>query len=259
MLVSLTFDDGNEHQYTGFFPILKKYDLRGTFYVVTGWIGQPDILNWNQLTELHEAGNEIGIHTHTHPNLKGLPEEVLDFELKTSCKALSRFDCKTLAYPCGEYNRAVINCAKKYYIAARGYFVGGRCFFNSDVTDSTYCLKGIPTEEVFDSRSFPLLNLPLHDLSKEIIKLTNGGDNDWIIFVFHGQKITAKVILRTIKRIVNSGRVLTIHQATHSFKYGAASGNTLVKFHWLCDYISSAENLDVVTISQGVQKLSAAV
>jgi peptidoglycan/xylan/chitin deacetylase (PgdA/CDA1 family) len=259
VLVSLTFDDGNEHQYTGFFPILKKYDLRGTFYVVTSWIGQPDILNWNQLTELHEAGNEIGSHTHTHPNLKGLPEEVVDFELKTSFKALNRFDCKTLAYPCGEYNRTVISCAKKYYMAARGYFVDGRCFFKADVTDATYCLKGIPTEEASNSKSVPLLNLPLHDFSKEIIKLTNGGDNDWAIFVFHGQKITTKVVLRTIKRIVNSGRVLSVHQVTHSLKYGASSGNSLAKFHWLCDYISKAENLDVVTISEGVQKLSTAV
>ena len=47
MLVSITFDDGGEHQYNSFFPILEKYGLTGTFYVVTSWIGREGILNWN--------------------------------------------------------------------------------------------------------------------------------------------------------------------------------------------------------------------
>lgn len=255
MLVSVTFDDGNEYQYTGYFPILKKYNLKGTFYVVTSWIGQPDILNWNQLTELHESGNEIGSHTHTHPNLKGLSEDMLNFELKKSFDVLGRFDCKTLAYPCGEHNLRVINCAKKYYIAARNYSVEGSSSLNLDTTDSVYSLKGVPTEEAYDSSSFSLLNLSLHDFSKEIIKLTSGEDNDWVIFVFHGQKITTKVFLRTIKRILRSGQVLPINQVVSSFKSSSASENMLVKFNWLCDYLYRAKNLEIVTVREGVEKL----
>ena len=254
MLVSITFDDGNEYQYNGFFPILEKYDLKGTFYIVTSWIGQQGILNWDQLAELHSGGNEIGSHTHTHRNLTNLSKEALDFELHTSFTFLNRFDCKTLAYPNGGYNSLVIGYAKKYYIGARAYFMDKAHFHVSKMNES-YSLIGLATEESSTSGTIPLLNLPFDKFEKEIIKLTKGGSDNWTILVFHGQQITAKVFLGSVKTFVENGRALNVSLIKNSLRSSIAYGNTLKKFQWLCKYLARNDNLETVTVSDGIKKL----
>ena len=254
MLVSITFDDGNEHQYNAFFPILEKYGLKGTFYVVTSWIGQEGFLNWDQLAKLYSYGSEIGSHTHTHQNLMNLSREALDFELYTSLMSLSHFDCKTLAYPYGGYNRLVIDYVKKYYIGARGYFVNNIRYPVLDEINQCYSLFGLATEESSASGTMPILDLPLHQFKKEIGRFTKGEADDWIIFVFHGQQVTFRWVLGNIQTIANRRRSLTVSQVKNSLGKIFGSENKLKKFRWLCEYLANNYNLETVTVSDGLKK-----
>ena len=67
--IILTFDDGDSDAYDHAFPLLKKYGLSGTFFIVTGFVGKPAYVTWKQVAEMQAAGIEIGAHTVHHPFL----------------------------------------------------------------------------------------------------------------------------------------------------------------------------------------------
>ncbi|MGL6105896.1 polysaccharide deacetylase family protein [Romboutsia sp.] len=65
-IIALTFDDGPDEDYTPqILDILKKYDVKATFFVVGQKVG------WNPelVKREFEEGHEIGNHTFTHINV----------------------------------------------------------------------------------------------------------------------------------------------------------------------------------------------
>jgi len=64
--VVLTFDGGNEDFYTNVYPLLKKYKMKATLFVVTSLIGDA-FVTWDQLKEMKASGLvEIGSHSQNH-------------------------------------------------------------------------------------------------------------------------------------------------------------------------------------------------
>jgi putative cell wall-binding protein/peptidoglycan/xylan/chitin deacetylase (PgdA/CDA1 family) len=75
-VVSLTFDDGNADQMAAAQTINGK-GLPGTFYIISGYVGQPDYMTQANLATLYAAGNEIAGHTVHHQDLATLmPDDV---------------------------------------------------------------------------------------------------------------------------------------------------------------------------------------
>jgi cellulose synthase/poly-beta-1,6-N-acetylglucosamine synthase-like glycosyltransferase/peptidoglycan/xylan/chitin deacetylase (PgdA/CDA1 family) len=68
--IALTFDDGPDPRWTPEIDkVLRKHHVAGTFFVVGTQVARhPDIVRG-----LVEAGDEIGIHSFTHPNMVELP------------------------------------------------------------------------------------------------------------------------------------------------------------------------------------------
>lgn len=121
--VMLTFDDGYDDHYTEAFRLLKEYDMKGVFYIISG---KPDndaeYATWAQIQEMAEQGQEIGSHTISHPTLTTLSSEALKKELEESKKVLEEKIGKpiiSLCYPGGDYDQVVLEEAKKHYIFAR--------------------------------------------------------------------------------------------------------------------------------------------
>jgi peptidoglycan/xylan/chitin deacetylase (PgdA/CDA1 family) len=75
--VSLTFDDSNADQLPAE-QTMKAAGLHGTFYTVSGWVGQSGYLTLANLQQIAADGNEIAGHTINHPDLPTLdPQEQL--------------------------------------------------------------------------------------------------------------------------------------------------------------------------------------
>lgn len=124
--VALTFDDGWREHYSNAFPILKKYGVKATFFVPTGWVGKPEIMSWDEMRQMSEAGMVFGSHSVSHPYLDKLSDENLKKEVEDSKKLLEEKLGKQvdyIAYPAGMYNDKVIEAVKAAgYQAALGVY-----------------------------------------------------------------------------------------------------------------------------------------
>jgi peptidoglycan/xylan/chitin deacetylase (PgdA/CDA1 family) len=65
-IVVLQFDDSTIGHYTHAFRILEKYQLKGSFGVITGALGRGGSLTRAQVVEMYRAGHEIHDHTLNH-------------------------------------------------------------------------------------------------------------------------------------------------------------------------------------------------
>ncbi len=68
-LVVLTFDDSAITHATHVGPLLKKYGFGATFFITEGFnfaTNKKDYMTWEQISQLHKAGFEIGNHTRRH-------------------------------------------------------------------------------------------------------------------------------------------------------------------------------------------------
>lgn len=115
--IILTFDDGYGDFYTDVFPILKKYNVEATEYVISGVLGKLNYMTLDQVKEIVSSGLvEIGAHTVHHPNLKSLPLESAKKEIEDS-KAMLESDLGikvvSFAYPYGGYNDDLAIIVKK--------------------------------------------------------------------------------------------------------------------------------------------------
>lgn len=86
--VVITFDDGYQDFYSDAFPAMRKYGYTGTMFLATGRIQDTparfegvDYLTWQEVGELHREGVEFGSHTVSHPDLRSLGPEEIDYEL----------------------------------------------------------------------------------------------------------------------------------------------------------------------------------
>ncbi|GAA1762090.1 hypothetical protein GCM10009712_08530 [Pseudarthrobacter sulfonivorans] len=144
-LVSFTFDDGMASAINQAAPVLKKYGLTGTSYVITNCVGMTATPNtcragtdvpymtWAQITQLQNTyGWEIGSHTVDHQCLVSIggdcqatkltPAQV-DAELADSKAALvtNGFNPTAFAAPYGDYDMSTVAQVAKYYTSMRGF------------------------------------------------------------------------------------------------------------------------------------------
>jgi peptidoglycan/xylan/chitin deacetylase (PgdA/CDA1 family) len=87
----LTFDDGDLSIYGVVFPLLKKYDIKATFFIITDFVGTVGYVNWEQLKEMSDyrnAGGEqlfsIGSHSLDHRRFDEIPAAQIPHELAES-------------------------------------------------------------------------------------------------------------------------------------------------------------------------------
>ena len=66
-LVILNFDDGRESQFLNAKPVLDKYGFKATFYIVCNYVeNKPGFMDWKQIREIYDEGNDIGSHSMNH-------------------------------------------------------------------------------------------------------------------------------------------------------------------------------------------------
>lgn len=114
--IIISFDDGWEEDYSVAFPILRRYNFRGTFFIYTNPLDHERFITWAQVQEMSAAGMDIQAHTLSHPHLRALAPDTAMKEIAESKAILEKRLGKpvvALAYPFGEYNNAVIDLVKR--------------------------------------------------------------------------------------------------------------------------------------------------
>jgi len=113
--VVLTFDDGYLDNYLYAFPVLRRYGLHATFFIIAERIGQPGYMTWPQIIEMQNAGMEIGAHTLTHPFLTKHSATVAFWEIAASRWAIfahTNVLPSVFAYPYNDHNDQVVRLAQ---------------------------------------------------------------------------------------------------------------------------------------------------
>lgn len=106
--ILLTFDDGHEDIYKNVFPLLQKYNMRATVFIVTDHIGMKDYLSWDFVRALQAGGfMDFESHTMSYKDLTTLKGDKLWNEIYGSKQAIEwalKKPVKFIAYPEGKYS-----------------------------------------------------------------------------------------------------------------------------------------------------------
>ncbi len=118
--VILTFDDGYDDNYTELFPLLKKYNVKITLFVIArDTEGANHKLNKEQIREMSDSGLvSVQSHGYSHDYMDRMSREELDYELGESKRIISRITGKVpyvLCYPTGKYNNTTLEMVPEYY------------------------------------------------------------------------------------------------------------------------------------------------
>jgi len=95
--VVITFDDGYRDFYTEGFAIMKQCGFNATVFLATDRIRNTpsryegvDYLTWQDVRELHAEGVRFGSHTVTHPDLRSMEPDQIDYELGYSKEVIEQ-------------------------------------------------------------------------------------------------------------------------------------------------------------------------
>lgn len=123
-IISLTFDDGWKSAITAARPLLYRYNLPATFYIISERLHDkfPEYMDKKDLHLLNSDGHEIGVHTRSHKHLPDLSDQEIWNEIVNGREDLKNlgFSPRTFAYPFGEWNPYIVKQVREAgFFAAR--------------------------------------------------------------------------------------------------------------------------------------------
>lgn len=217
--VSFTFDDGDKTLNSNVLPILSKYSLPGTSYVVTDYVGDDSHLTWSQITTLQSKyGWEIGNHTKSHKSLIGLTDQGVMDELQGAQTAFLAHNIKNvqaLAPPFGDFDARTLALIK-----STGFLTSSRQAWTE--TDSFNTIANFnPWEINVVSLKSDVTVAQAKALIDQAVK-----DKKWLVLVLH-QVITTPLDI---------------------YQYKTANLSTIASY---ASTLKKSGKLDVVTVSKG--------
>ncbi|MDD5432864.1 MAG: polysaccharide deacetylase family protein [Candidatus Omnitrophica bacterium] len=112
--IAITFDDGFKDNYTYAFPVLKKYKIPATIFVIVNEVGRPqgDRVSWDEIKEMQDSGLVvIGSHAlGPEPLVKINSQEQVRREIFESKRVLEEKLGKKInifCYPEGMFNPVI--------------------------------------------------------------------------------------------------------------------------------------------------------
>lgn len=116
--VIITFDDGYLDNYNHAFPVLEKYQLKATIFLISDYVNTyPNYLTWSAVQDMQQSGLiDFESHTLSHEELTKAPDlDEAKHQLTGSKQAIEWNLGKPvnfIAYPCGEYNEEIEQATK---------------------------------------------------------------------------------------------------------------------------------------------------
>lgn len=139
--IIITFDDGYYSNYEYIYPILKKYNVKVSIFIVTDKIGKEingiKYLGWDECLEMQNSGLvEIFSHSKKHVFYDKLPVREVRDDVMESYKLieehLGKQDLKVFAYPYGAYTNETVRTLKNNGIDFQVYDIGINNFKDLD-------------------------------------------------------------------------------------------------------------------------------
>ena len=166
--IIITFDDGYYSNYEYIYPILKKYNVKASIFIITDRIGQEingiKYLDWNNCLEMQNSGLvEIFSHSKRHIFYNEVPARKVYDDVKASYKQIEEHlgnqDLKVFAYPFGAYSNETVRTLKNGGIDFQVYDIGINNFKN------------------LNKHFIKRINIPCEMTGKEIIEEINSLQN----------------------------------------------------------------------------------
>lgn len=122
-LAVLTFDDGDLSVFAIAYPLLRRFGIKATFFIVPSLVGEVGYLSWDQVREIAAYVDPlrgplftIGSHTQSHEALGEVPREELYRQLLDSKLGLERelgrtVEALALPYGSGADRREIFEIA----------------------------------------------------------------------------------------------------------------------------------------------------
>jgi peptidoglycan-N-acetylglucosamine deacetylase len=238
--VSMSFDDGSQSQLDIAIPILKEYELLGTFYI------NPRGDDWKERfqpwREVALAGHEVGNHTIQHIctrnfgwgggksletiTLDELEADVVEAERRLN-ELIPEHPVRTFCYPCyqnyvgeGPARQSYVPIIAKHFPAARGI---GEAANHPELTDMHY-LSSTPVAGWMSGKNL----CQMADVASE--------QSRWVVMTFHGFQL----------------------EASQGWRPGSYHGSALPAdcFRVLCEYLAERRDTlwiaPVVTVAQEI-------
>ena len=132
--ILLTFDDGYLDNYTELFPLLLKYRMKATLFLVSGYLDNPHTVGAAEIREMLDSGLvSIQCHTQYHLDLDTLSREQQEEELcwsKVELLKLTNREPYVIAYPRGRQNEDTLEICRGEY--RFGVKMGGAAYVTGD-------------------------------------------------------------------------------------------------------------------------------
>ncbi len=117
-IACVTFDDGCMDNYEVALPVLERFGVKATFFIVTGLLGgylstsfgNVPLMSSHEICELVSLGHEVGAHSVSHTKLTQVPIEHAIREIRESKHFLEDLVGKeviSFAYPRGAWNETL--------------------------------------------------------------------------------------------------------------------------------------------------------
>lgn len=141
--VAITFDDGYADNYLEAYPILKQYNMKGTFFIITNNTDKDGYyMSSDMLKEMKDAGMEIENHTAYHFELSGAALEDQKMSIEDGqafLRDIIGVESKFLCYPVGKYEETTITLEGQLGVKAAVTTENGLASIN----DGLYTLKRV--------------------------------------------------------------------------------------------------------------------
>lgn len=129
--VAITFDDGMRSVHRAALPVIRDHGVPAHLFLTTGAVDSAtpwprdavdghtfEMLNWDEIGELHAAGVAIECHTRTHPDMRTLSGAQMQEECEQADELIGAHTGRRpgyFAYPYGYHNRQVRDFARPRY------------------------------------------------------------------------------------------------------------------------------------------------
>ncbi len=178
-LISVTFDDGWESIYQNAYPLLARYDIPTTQYLIASLFDDVNYMSIDQAKDMQAHGHEIASHTLTHADLVDSDDYQLSRELSESRAILSKNfgQIREFATPEGHYDDRVLSAIARYYRSHR----------NTDADPRTISDVDYNTEANFKPYNIIAYAVRATTTSADIDNLIKAvkAKNAWLVLVYH--------------------------------------------------------------------------